>query len=125
MAQQAKQPPILAAAFAAEGQLQAALARLAERKIPPDFIGAYVGEDGADRHGLRDIYLLSVLAPRRLHEDIKASFQECGALSVGSAVEMRAAYGVVPHPGVLEYREMKLPTGHEYYQLLSREGKKG
>ncbi len=125
MAQQAKQPPILAAAFAAEGQLQAALARLAERKLAPDFIGAYVSDDGADRHGLRDIYLLSVLAPRRLHEDIKASFQECGALSVGSAAEMRAAYGVVPHPGVLEYREMKLPTGNEYYQLLSREGKKG
>jgi len=125
MAQQAKQPPILAAAFAAEGQLQAALSRLAERKIAPDFIGAYVGDDGHNRHGLRDIYLLSVLAPRRLHEDIKASFQECGALSVGSAVEMRAAYGVVPHPGVLEYREMKLPTGHEYYQLVSRERKKG
>ncbi len=125
MAQQAKQPPILAAAFAAEGQLQAALSRLAERKIAPDFIGAYVGDDGHNRHGLRGIYLLSVLAPRRLHEDIKASFQECGALSVGSAAEMRAAYGVVPHPGVLEHREMKLPTGHEYYQLVSRERKKG
>jgi hypothetical protein len=125
MAQQAKQPPILAAAFAAEGQLQAALGRLAEREIAPDFIGAYVSDDGDNRHGLRDIYLLSVLAPSRLHEDIKASFQQCGALSVGSAAEMRAAYGVVPHPGVLEHREMKLPTGHEYHQLVSKGRKKG
>ena len=125
MAQQAKQPPILAAAFAAEDQLEAALGRLAEREIAPDFIGAYVSDDGDNRHGLRDIYLLSVLAPSRLHEDIKASFQQCGALSVGSAAEMRAAYGVVPHPGVLEHREMKLPTGHEYYQLVSRGCKKG
>lgn len=120
MAQQVKQPPILVAAFSGERQLQEALVRLEERKIGRDFIGAYIGENGHNGHGPSDLFLISVLAPSRLQEDIKASFQECGALSVGGVAEMRAAYGIVPHPGALEYREMKLPMGDEYHQFLSR-----
>jgi hypothetical protein len=119
MATQEKQPPILVAAFPEEGQMEGALKDLMERKIGPDFIGAFVGESDYAGNSLRRLHLLAVLAPRRLHEDIAAVFRERGAEAVGEVAAMRARYGQVPHPGCLDYQEMKVPMGPEYWQFVA------
>lgn len=115
-----KQPPVLVAAFTEEAQMEGALKALAERKVGPDFIGAFVGENGYEANGVHRLHLLSVLAPRRLHEEIAAAFREHGAQAVGDVATMRAAFGHVPHPGSLDYQDMKLPMGPEYWQVVAR-----
>lgn len=108
-----KTPPVLAAAFGDQAGLERAVSLLQARRILPDFIGVYVGEDDW-RDGEGAVHLLSVLAPSRLHAEIRQSFLECGAGSIGSAAEIRGEFGFVPHPGSWEQQEMKLPTGLEY-----------
>ena len=115
-----KQPPVLVAAFTEEAQMEGALKALAERKVGPDFIGAFVGENGYEAGVPRSLHLLSVLAPRRLHEEIAAAFREHGAQDVGDVAAMRALYGHIPHPGSLDYQDMKLPMGPEYWQVVAR-----
>lgn len=117
-----KQAPILVAAFGEEAQLLSALASLEERRIGRDFIGVFVGEAGFGVNGGGPLHLLSVLAPRRLHEEIRESFSGSGAEAVGGVAQMRAAYGTIPHPGALEHYDMKLPMGAEYPQLRRRNG---
>ena len=107
-------PPILVAAFKEEHQLLSALASLDERRIGRDFIGVFVGEGEFGVNGGGPLHLLSVLAPRRLHDEIRASFSSSGAETVGDVPEMRAIYRTVPHPGALDYYDMKLPMGAEY-----------
>ncbi len=107
-------PPILVAAFKEESQLLSALAGLDERRIGRDFIGVFVGEGEFGVNGGGPLHLLSVLAPSRLHDEIRASFAAGGAEAVGGVAEMRAVYRTVPHPGALDYHDMKLPMGAEY-----------
>src|SRR3990170_6083148 len=90
-------PPILVAAFKEEGQLLSALASLEERRIGRDFIGVFVGAGEFGVNGGGPLHLLSVLAPRRLHDEIRASFSSSGAEAVGDVAEMRAVYRTVPH----------------------------
>lgn len=118
-----KAPPILVAAFKHEGQLRAALASLEARHIGRDFIGVFVGEGAFGVNGGGPLHLLSVLAPRRLHDEIRASFSGSGAEAVGDVAEMRAIYRTVPHPGAFDHYDMKLPMGTEYPQ--PKRGKNG
>jgi len=120
MATQEKQLPILVAAFPGEEQMEGALKALMERNIAPDFIGAFVGESDYEANGAARLHLLSVLAPRRLHAEIVAALREHGAEAVGDVATMRARYGQVPHPGCLDYQEMKVPIGPEYWQVVAR-----
>ena len=115
-------PPILVAAFKEESQLLSALASLEEHRIGRDFIGVFVGEAGFGINGGGPLHLLSVLAPRRLHEQIKDSFSSNGAEAIGDVAEMRAMYRTIPHPGALDYHDMKLPMGAEYPQPRRRNG---
>ena len=114
--------PVLVAAFKEEGQLLSALASLEERRIGRDFIGVFVGEGEFGVNGGGPLHLLSVLAPSRLHDEIRASFAGSGAEAVGDVAEMRAVYRTVPHPGALDYYDMKLPMGAEYPQPRRRNG---
>lgn len=114
MSAEQKQPPVLVAAFADEADLAEAMRQLQDRKIGPDFVGAYLGEDPSDISGERSLYLLSVFAARRLHEELAAALKACSATQVGSVDSFRQAYGLVPHPGVLDYHDMRLPMGSEY-----------
>lgn len=115
-----KAPPILVAAFKEEHQLLSALTDLEERRIGRDFIGVFVGEGALGVNGGGPLHLLSVLAPRRLHEEIKAAFSSSGAEAVGDPAGMRAIYRTVPHPGAWDYHDMKLPMGAEYPQPRRR-----
>ncbi len=115
-------PPVLVAAFKEEGQLMSALASLEERRIGRDFIGVFVGEAGFGINGGGPLHLLSVLAPRRLHDEIRDSFSSSGAEAVGDVAEMRAIYRTIPHPGALDYYDMKLPMGEEFPQPSRRNG---
>ncbi len=115
-------PPILVAAFKKESQLLSALASLEEHQIGRDFVGVFVGEAGFGVNGGGRLHLLSVLAPRRLHDEIRGSFSSSGAEAVGDAAEMRPIYRTIPHPGALDYFDMKLPMGAEYPQPRSSNG---
>ncbi len=88
--------------------------QLEEGRIGRDFIGVLIGEDGREPNGQRELHLVSVLAPSRLHEEIRDAFGRCGAEVVGDRKEMASRYGVVPHPGALEDHDMKLPMGSEF-----------
>ncbi len=109
-----KWPPILVAEFPGEKQLSKALQALEERGIGRDFIGLLIGEDGHEPNGQQELHLLSVLAPSRLHEEIRSAFVESGATVVGDPKEMADRHSVIPHPGAFEDHEMKLPMGLEY-----------
>jgi len=109
-----KEAPILAAEFPGERELWAAVRALEERRIGRDFIGVFIGENGYEPDGAATVHLLSVLAPSRLHEELRAALRGCGATAVGSPREIAGRHGVVPHPGVLEDHDMKLPMGPEY-----------
>ncbi len=109
-----KEAPILVAEFPGERQLWEAVRALEERRIGRDFIGVLISEDGHEPNAEREIRLLSVLAPSRLHEEIKGAFAQCGAKAVGNPRQMLGRHGVIPHPGALEDRDMKLPMGREY-----------
>lgn len=111
-----KEAPILAAEFAAERELWAAVRALEERRIGRDFIGVFIGENGFERNGSAELHLLSVLAPTRLHEEIRDAFIQCGATAVGNGREIAGRHGVIPHPGAQEDHDMKLPMGAEYPQ---------
>ena len=109
-----KEAPILVAELPGERQLWVAVQALEERKIGRDFIGVLISEDGHEPSGQGEVYLLSVLAPNRLHEEIRSTFAQCGATAIGSPKEMAGRYATIPHPGAFEDREMKLPMGLEY-----------
>jgi len=114
MATTAKEAPILVAEFPDEKQLWATVHVLEEHKIGRDFIGVLISEDGHESNGHRGLHLLSVLAPSRLHEEIRGAFAQHGATAVGSPREMLGRHGVIPHPGAIEDHDMKLPMGLEY-----------
>jgi len=114
--------PIVVAAFADHEQVDAAVARLEALKVRRDLIGVCTSVNGRNGHGRERVHLLSVLAPSRLNGDVERLLVRCNALSVGSAAEMRAAFGVIPHPGVLEDRDMKLPMGSDYWELSNPGG---
>lgn len=109
-----KEAPILAAQFPTERELWTAVRALEERRIGRDFIGVFIGENGHEPDGPATIHLVSVLAPSRLHEEIKATFAQCGATAVGGPREIAGRHGIIPHPGAIEDREMKLPMGQDY-----------
>lgn len=112
-------PPILVASFPTEAGLETVLTGLVERKISRDFIGTLVKDSGSRPDGTRT-YLLSVLAPSRLHQDIRAVFAEAGATDTGGAEEMAARWGEIPHPGVIDDRGTKTPAGSEHWQLEAK-----
>lgn len=109
-----KEAPILAAEFPDERQLWRAVQALEERKIGRDFIGVFIGENGHTPDGPKELHLISVLAPSRLHEEIRTAFSECGATAVGNPNLISERHGVVPHPGAFEDHDMKLPMGEEF-----------
>ncbi len=109
-----KEAPILVAEFPGERQLWVAVQALEERKIGRDFIGVLISEDGHEPNGQRKVRLLSVLAPNRLHEEIRSTFAQCGATAIGSPREMTERHATIPHPGAIEDRDMKLAMGLEY-----------
>ncbi len=111
-----KELPIVVAAFADEEQVGEALVRLEALNVVRDLIGVCARVNGQNGHSQESVHLLSVLAPSRLHGDIERLLLQCNALSIGSAAEMRAAFGVIPHPGVFEDGGMKLPMGPEYHE---------
>ncbi|MBI2913600.1 MAG: hypothetical protein HYY03_06740 [Chloroflexi bacterium] len=119
-----KEAPILAAEFPGERELWAAVRALEERWIGRDFIGVFIGENGHEPGGPRTLHLLSVLAPSRLHEEIRVAFSECHATAVGGPREIAARHGVLPHPGAIEDREMKLPMGAEYPMVRNGNGRR-
>lgn len=114
-----REPPILVAEFAGEEQLWRAVQALEERKIGRDFIGVLITEDGHESNGERWLHLLSVLAPSRLHEEIRSAFSQSGATAIGKPKEMVDRHGVVPHPGAVEDHDMKMPMGLEYPDVKS------
>lgn len=107
-------PPVIVASFAEEEALWEGVRALHERRVLSDFVGAYLGEDPTDITGRRHLYLLSVLAPRRLLEELGEAMRGCGASEVGTVEAFRRRYGFVPHPGALDYNDMRLPMGQEY-----------
>lgn len=107
--------PIVVAAFGDEGHLHEALARLEPLNIARDVIGIRIGANGRNGRRGKGVHLLSVLASPRRHDEIEALLLIWDALCVGSAAEMSAAFGVIPHPGVFEDRDVKLPMGSEYH----------
>ena len=109
-----KELPIVVAAFADEEQAHEALVRLEALNVVRDLIGVCVRVNGRNGHSQESVHLLSVLAPSRLRRDIETLLLRCNALSVSGATEMRAAFGVIPHPGVFEDGGMKLPMGQDY-----------
>jgi hypothetical protein len=109
-----KELPIVVAAFADEEQVDAAIAEMEGLKVGLDSIGVCARVNGRNGHPREEVRLMSVLAPSRLRSDIEALLLRCNALSVGSAAEMSAAFGVLPHPGVFEDGGMKLPMGQDY-----------
>ena len=123
MTTEEKRPPVVVASFDDEDALWEAVRDLEGRKIGLDFIGAYVGEDPTDVAGERTLCLLSALAPRRLHDELKAAMAEHGATDVGDVAAFRMRYGFVPHPGALDYFDMRLPMGREYPLTKARRGR--
>lgn len=111
--------PIVVAAFADEEQVHEALGRLEALNLARDLMGVCLRVNGRNGHSEESVHLLSVLAPSRLHGDVKGLLLRCDALSIGSAAEMSAAFGATPHPGVFEDGGMKLPLGLEYLELPS------
>jgi hypothetical protein len=109
-----KELPIVVAAFADEEQVDTAIAEMEGLKVGLDSIGVCARVNGRNGHPREEVRLMSVLAPSRLRSDIEALLLRCNALSVGSAAEMSAAFGVLPHPGVFEDGGMKLPMGQDY-----------
>jgi len=115
-----KAAPILVAAFPTEEQLWSSVRALEENRIGRDFIGVLVGQDGF-RPGVGSVLCLaSVLAPFRLHEQIRTTFVEAGALAVGDPREMASRFGHIPHPGVIDAHNLKLGMGDEYWQAVAR-----
>lgn len=122
-----KAAPILVAAFPTEEQLWSSVKALEDNRISRDFIGVLIGQDGF-RPGVGSFRcLLSVLAPFRLHEQIRTTFVEAGATAVGAPGEMAVRFGHVPHPGVIDAQNLKLGMGDEYWQAVAkrRDGKNG
>ncbi len=109
-----KEAPILVAELPGERQLWVAVQALEERKIGRDFIGVLISDDGHEPRGQREVCLLSVLAPNRLHEEIRSTFAQCGATAIGSPREMAERHATIPHPGAYEDRGMKLSMGLQY-----------
>lgn len=115
-----KAAPILVAAFPTEEQLWSGVKALENNRIGRDFIGMLIGQDGF-RPGVAGLCcLLSVLAPFRLHEQIRTTFLEAGATDVGEPGEMAARFGHIPHPGVIDDRNLKLVMGDEYWRAVAR-----
>lgn len=120
-----KQAPVLVAEFPGELELWTAVRALEERRIGRDFIGVFVGENGHQGDGPTEMFLLSVLAPSRLHDQISDAFVHSGATATGTVTEMARRHGLVPHPGAIEDRELKLPMGSEYPDVKNGQRKAG
>lgn len=122
MTNEKRQPvPVLVAVFRADGKAEQAVAALKEKGIGPDFIGLRLGATPVNGHaaapgeeGLSEASLLSVLAPRRLIEDVRAIFSAHGASLVDEHHRVAPIFGSVPHPGTLEDHDLKLPMGLEF-----------
>jgi hypothetical protein len=117
-----KELPIVVGAFADEEQVDMAIAEMEGLKVGLDSIGVCTRVDGRNGHRREAVQLLSIMAPSRLRGDVEGLLLRCSALSVGSAAEMRAAFGVIPHPGVFEDEGMKLPMGPDYREPSNRDG---
>ncbi len=110
-----KEAPVLVAEFPEETKLWEAVRALEERKIGRDFIGVLISENEHDEpNGQKEVHLLSALAPRRLHEEIRSDFVRFEATDIGNPREMAARHGAIPHPGAFEDHGMKLPMGLEF-----------
>jgi hypothetical protein len=64
--------------------------------------------------GPSEASLLSVLAPRRLTEDVRAILTAHGASMIDDHHAVSPIFGSVPHPGTLEDHDLKLPMGLEF-----------
>ncbi|MDI6857482.1 MAG: hypothetical protein QME71_04100 [Dehalococcoidia bacterium] len=107
-----KELPVIVGAFAEEEQADAAVAGLKAFDLEPDLIGVSMRVDGRAGDA---VHLVGVMAPPRLRGQIERLFLACDALLLGGPAEALAAFGAVPHPGVIEDGDVKLPSGREYH----------
>lgn len=122
MTEEKKQPvPVLVAVFPADGLVREAVAALEEKGVGRDFIGLRLsatpvnGYAGAFESGeLSEASLVSVLAPKRLIEDVRAVLTAHGASAIDEHHAISPLFGSVPHPGTLEDHDLKLPMGLEF-----------
>jgi hypothetical protein len=121
MTEQKKQPaPVLVAVFPSEEPAREAVAALEKKGVGRDFIGLRLGATPVNGYAaLEEIdpsesSLLSVLAPRRLTEDVRAILTAHGASMIGEHHAVSPIFGSVPHPGTLEDHDLKLPMGLEF-----------
>jgi hypothetical protein len=121
MAQAKKQlAPVLVAVFPDEGPAREAVAALEERGVGRDFIGLRLGAEPVNGYAavtgaeLSEASLVSVLAPSRLMEDVRAVLTAHGASIIDEHHAVAPIYGSVPHPGTLEDHDLKFPMGLEF-----------
>jgi hypothetical protein len=121
MTKEKKQPiPVLVAVFSSEGPAREAVAALGDKGVGRDFIGLRLGAEPVNGYAavtgaeLSEASLVSVLAPSRLIEDVRAVLTAHGASIIDEHRAVSPIYGSVPHPGTLEDRDLKLPMGLEF-----------
>lgn len=108
MVEQSTRPArVLVGVFPDESQLRIALEGLEAMGIASDFIGAIIKDDQS---------LLSVKVPAGRHEEVRSLLQRFGVttMGVGEPAELEPHYGPIPHPGIIEDHDLKLPLGREY-----------
>lgn len=121
MTAEKKQPaPVLVAVFPSEGPAWEAVVALEKKGVGRDFIGLRLGAMPVNGYaaledaGPSEASLLSVLAPRRLTEDVRAILTAHGASMIDDHHAVSPIFGSVPHPGTLEDHDLKLPMGLEF-----------
>ncbi|MDP2727227.1 MAG: NAD(P)-dependent oxidoreductase [Dehalococcoidia bacterium] len=103
---------ILVGAFRKAAQARDTLQVLQSRGIDPDFLGAIIKGDNEHSN------LLSVRVLQGKQKEIADLLRQCGAIEVGEPADLVAKYGMTPHPGSIDDKDLKLPMGREYPATL-------
>ncbi len=113
--QVAKKPVhILIGEFRHEHALRSAQAALQEHGIGTDFMGSIIKDSREGGEGSDGCYLLSVLVPRGREGEIGVIMHKAGANRIAEPARLGPDLKHIPHPGIVEDRELKLPAGREY-----------
>lgn len=104
---------ILVGEFRNPSAIGVARAALEACGIDGDFIGAIVrnSKGGEDAHSRS---MLSVLVPRGRQDEIEVVLKESGAIRVAEPERLGLDLRQIPHPGISEDLELKLPSGREF-----------
>ncbi|MDO8689527.1 MAG: NAD(P)-binding protein, partial [Dehalococcoidia bacterium] len=103
---------ILVGVFRKGAHVRGALQTLQSRGIAPDFMGAIIPDD--DEHA----NMLGVRVFQGKQSEVADLLRQLGAIEVGEPAALEAKYGRTPHPGAIEDKELKLPSGREYPATL-------